>query len=113
MDIRIDSVTPAQAEAIESLLAMWRSLGSLGASRWTFFYAYGDGNFRPKVTVNGRDAKHTDYLKADDLWKNDEYRIDFDDLTRAVRAAGSSAMSARQARSIREVGRLGGAWRRQ
>lgn len=83
IDIRIENITEAQAIAIESLLATWQSLGGLGASRWTAFYADGDGNFRPRITVDGRKAEHTTLMSREELWKNehghsDEYRIDYD-----------------------------------
>jgi hypothetical protein len=53
----------------------------LGASRWTAFFADGDGDFRPKITVNGEKAKFTDLLPREQIWKegyHGDYRIDFD-----------------------------------
>jgi hypothetical protein len=57
MVIEIDNLTKAQRLAIEDLLATWQSLGNMGSSRWTAFFADGDGNFHPKVTVDGHKAE--------------------------------------------------------
>ena len=54
MKIEIDNLTEAQAIALEDMLATWQWLGGNGASRWTAFYADGDGNFQPKITIDGR-----------------------------------------------------------
>ena len=51
MEIVIENLTEAQAIAIEDLLATWVQGGSHGCSRWTAFYADGDGNFRPRVSA--------------------------------------------------------------
>ena len=86
MSVRIENVTEAQAIAIESLLATWMSLGRMGGSRWTAFYADGDGNFRPRIEVDGHEARHTDLIPAKGgYWKGDEYRIDFDIVSRLLR----------------------------
>ena len=84
--IRISNLTKPQVEAIESLMAQWVSLGGLGGSRWTAFYADGDGNFRPRITVNGRKAQFTEKLNHKKLWVSADdlscgseiYAIDFD-----------------------------------
>ena len=54
MTIELKGLTKAQAIAIEDMMATWNSLGIMGSSRWTAFYADGDGNFRPEIIVNGR-----------------------------------------------------------
>ena len=54
LTIEIDNLTEPQALAIEDMLATWSSLGSRGSSRWTAFYADGDGDFRPKILVDGQ-----------------------------------------------------------
>lgn len=86
--IVIDNLTCAQAIALEDMLAAWEWLGSIGASRWTAFYADGDGNFRPKITVDGSRPRFTPLLIDAERWKGDEYRIDFDTI--AARAGGAS-----------------------
>ncbi len=85
MKIEIDNLTEPQRIALEDMLATWVMLGSHGSSRWTAFYADGDGNFRPKITVNGNAPKHTDLLTVAEKWKDDEYRIDFDQIAWRIR----------------------------
>jgi hypothetical protein len=80
--VRIDNLTEAQALAIEDLMATWVSLGSVGGSRWTSFYADGDGNFRPSVKVDGRKAQICTLTDPKARWKrvdgDETYMIDFD-----------------------------------
>ena len=52
--LEIDNISMAQACAIEDLFALWQELGAAGSSRWTAFYADGDGSFQPKVTIDGK-----------------------------------------------------------
>lgn len=81
LTVVIENVTEAQEIALGDLFATWATLGSWGSSRWTGFYADGDGDFRPKITVNGEKARHTDLLPREQMWKeggHGEYRIDFD-----------------------------------
>lgn len=90
LTVVIENVTEAQEIALNDLFATWQSLGGLGASRWTAFYADGDGDFRPKITVNGEKAKFTDLIERKQMWEPDSivagsferdkgaYRIDFD-----------------------------------
>lgn len=89
--IVIRGLTPPQREAVESLLATWQSLGSLGSSRWTAFYADGDGNFRPRCYINGHRAKHTTRIPKDQLWRHGEYRIDFDAIAWRLHAENRKA----------------------
>lgn len=86
--VEIDNITEAQAIAIEDMLATWAGLGSAGSSRWTAFYADGDGNFQPKITVDGRPALFTELFPAEKFWKGGyrgEYRIDFDAIAWKLR----------------------------
>jgi hypothetical protein len=79
--VEIDNLTEAQEIALNDLFATWQQLGSWGSSRETTFYADGDGDFHPKITVNGEAAKFTSLLPRDKMWaKGDsgDYRIDFD-----------------------------------
>ena len=72
-------VTEAQAIALEDFFATMNQLGNIGASRWCAFYADGDGNFHPNITIDGRKPQKTPLLKKEDCWKTEnEYRIDFD-----------------------------------
>jgi hypothetical protein len=77
----IEGLTEAQAIALEDMLATWVSLGSMGASRWTSFFADGDGNFRPRITIDGRKPQFTELIPNEKKWpkgSHNEYRIDFD-----------------------------------
>jgi hypothetical protein len=89
LNITIDNVTEAQEIALNDLFATWQQLGSWGSSRWTAFFADGDGDFRPKITINGEKAKHTDLIDRSVFWSSDKivamsfyegdaYKIDFD-----------------------------------
>ena len=81
LTVVIENVTESQEIALNDLFATWQMLGNLGGSRWTGFYADGDGDFRPKITVNGEKAKFTDLLPREEMWKGDrsnDYAIDFD-----------------------------------
>lgn len=79
INIEIDNLTDAQAMAIEDMLKQWVYLGNIGASRWTAFFADGDGNFRPKILVNGQEPKYAgvvptkfpaNYDDDKNIWKN-------------------------------------------
>ena len=89
LTVVFENITEAQEIALNDLFATWQSLGSVGSSRWTAFYADGDGDFRPKITVNGEKAKFTELIDRKDMWAKDEtvasyflrgdaYFIDFD-----------------------------------
>ena len=91
--VEIDNITEAQRIALEDLLATWVRLGSLGASRWTSFFADGDGNFRPKITMDGRAPQQTDLISTEKKWPNGghgEYRIDFDAIAWKLRESESA-----------------------
>lgn len=79
--IKIKNLTIAQSIALEDMLATWQQLGGLGASRWTSFFVDGDGNFHPKVLYNGHKPNKTDLLDEGDVWKGNDYRIDFDSIS--------------------------------
>jgi hypothetical protein len=85
INIKIKNVTEAQAIAIESLLYMWGYLGGLGSSRWTSFFADGDGNFHPNIEINGKKPQHTEFIEKDDLWLGCEYRMDYDTIAWKLR----------------------------
>lgn len=85
VNIKISNLTLAQSIAIEDFLATWQSLGSLGSSRWTSFFADGDGNFRPKILYNGVKPRHTSILTKDEIWEHSDYKIDFDTIAWKLR----------------------------
>jgi len=76
--VEIDNIDYAQKEALESLFFQMQNLGNLGGSRWVCFYADGDGNFHPKITIEGKEVRHTNKLSIDALWKTSDYKIDYD-----------------------------------
>jgi hypothetical protein len=88
MTIEIENLTVAQVIAIEDLMATWRFLGSVGSSRWTSFFADGDGDFRPKITVNGLKPQTTNLYPRSQFWVGDEYKIDFDCIAAALDKEG-------------------------
>lgn len=88
--VEIDNLSPAQKIALEDLFATWQILGSIGSSRWTKFYADGDGTFNPKITVNGEKPKLTDLITREEVWSGKqnyagEYQIDFDTIAWKLR----------------------------
>lgn len=98
MVIEIDNLTLAQKLAIEDLLATWSNLGKMGSSRWTAFFADGDGNFHPNVTVDGEKPEHCKLTDPKKRWRDaafstsdggaistDMYMIDFDEIAWALR----------------------------
>ena len=93
INVEISNITEAQAIALEDMFRTWVSLGNNGSSRWTCFYADGDGNFRPSIKVDGKDAEYaeviTDELRKA-LWDSDEYRIDFDSIAWKIRDQNGS-----------------------
>jgi hypothetical protein len=86
MEIKIENLTKAQEIAIENLLANWQFMGKAGVSRWTCFYADGDGNFRPKITIDGKSPEISKIVNDEDFWQGNEYRIDFDKIAWALRS---------------------------
>lgn len=78
-------LTAAQALAVESLLATWNKLAGQGSSRWTAFYADGDGNFHPNATFAGHRPEHTTLVAEESFWVGNEYRIDFDPIAWSLR----------------------------
>ena len=85
INVEISNITEAQAIALEDMFSTWIYLGEIGSSKWTCFYADGDGNFRPKIEVDGNEAQFapTEIITNEirkTLWDNGEYRIDFDSI---------------------------------
>ncbi len=46
LTITMENLTEAQEIALNDLFATWQQLRNHGSSRWTAFYADGDGDFR-------------------------------------------------------------------
>ena len=85
MNIEIDNITEAQYYAIQALLDCWQYYGEIGISRWTAFMADGDGNFRPKIKVDGKNVflpdQAADCSKSSPFEinpKDGDYAIDYD-----------------------------------
>ena len=78
--IQIRNLTVPQSIALEDMMATWMQLGSAGASRWTSFFADGDGNFRPEILYNGHTPQKTRFLEEKDTWFGSNYKIDFDSI---------------------------------
>lgn len=82
MTIVIENLSEPQRLAIEDMLAYWRE-SRRGSSRWMAFFVDGDGNFRPHITVDGREPEHQDRIDPRRFWTggqpwSGEYRIDYD-----------------------------------
>ena len=96
LTITMENLTEAQEIALNDLFATWQQLGSWGSSRWTAFFADGDGDFRPKIKINGEQPKFTDLVDRSVMWSADKivalsfyeggdaYHIDFDWLGGAL-----------------------------
>jgi len=96
MTVEFTSLTDAQALALEDLFALWNYMGSAGQSRWTAFFADGDGNFQPGIRINGEKPKRCALTDMDKRWKrlmnvdderprpDDFYMIDFDAIAWAL-----------------------------
>jgi hypothetical protein len=76
--IQIKNLTIAQSIALEDMMHTWETLGNVGGSRWTSFFADGDGNFHPKILYNGTRPRKTDLLDEEIFWKGNQYKIDSD-----------------------------------
>ncbi len=77
-NIVIDNLTDAQRIAIEDMMSQWVRLGKMGSSRWTAFFADGDGNFQPNIRIDGKEPEPTDYIKEEDKWKQLQIRKERD-----------------------------------
>jgi len=84
MTIQIDNLTNAQVIAIEDMLGVWAKLGSIGSSRWTKFFADGDGSFHPDILVNGVKPKRFHHPKKG-VKSIENYSIDFDEIAWLLR----------------------------
>jgi len=89
-------LTPPQAAAIEDMLYQWNYMGGIGRSRWTAFYADGDGNFQPNARIDGRKPEkasptgkwHRHTVEKESRPDGDGvYFMDFDGIAWAMREA--------------------------
>ena len=82
MKIEIDNLTKPQEEAIKTMLRLWEYLGNVGYSRKVSFYADGDGNFNPKIFVDGKKPEFYKFKDGRAYPKENKqgYIIDFDDI---------------------------------
>lgn len=87
------TLTEPQAIALEDMLATWNQLGGMGSSRWTAFFADGDGDFQPQATIDGRKPETTTLVKREEVWQGDNYRIDFDTIAWRLRLRDLSESS--------------------
>ena len=89
LNIEISNLTEAQAIAIEDMFATWVKLSNIGGSRWASFYVDGDGNFHPEILINGEKPQIAPIdiispIERDEMWKNNEYRIDYDKIAQKI-----------------------------
>ena len=87
MTVYIENLTEAQKIALSDMFAQWQALGNVGSSRWVSFFADGDGDFRPLITIDGvnQPAFFGTSTMQKARWKGDEYRIDFDEVSGSLR----------------------------
>ena len=85
MKIEINNLTKAQEIALEDMFATWVQLGNVGCSRWTAFFSDGDGNFRPKITVDGHKAEKTELIDTLKKWRTIKLRTKYADITGKVK----------------------------
>lgn len=52
LTVTFENVDQAQAIALKQMFEYMQYLGNVGSSRTVSFFSDGDGNFRPKVTVD-------------------------------------------------------------
>ena len=94
--IKIDNLTRPQAKAIEDMLHQWGALAGIGSSRWTAFFADGDGNFHPRISFNGRNPESSgkgkwQTLTYKDGYPDEFYTIDYDWIAWTEREDGAVA----------------------
>lgn len=102
LSVVIDNVTEAQAIAIEDMLRAWVQFGSMGSSRWTAFFADGDGNFHPHITIDGREPRYTDLVSQKQRWgkcqsPGEMYWMDFDWIAWGLRARDEGTLESGKA----------------
>jgi hypothetical protein len=96
LTVEFETLTEAQALALEDMFALWNYMGSIGRSRWTAFFADGDGNFQPGIKVDGRKPQRCYLTDEPRRWKrlmnvedprprpDDFYLMDFDAIAWAL-----------------------------
>lgn len=71
-------VTVPQRAALTAMFERWNALSSMGSSRRTSFFVDGDGNFHPKVTINGVKPKVSDEVARLALSRDTDGHRDYD-----------------------------------
>lgn len=96
IEIEIEGLTEAQEIAIKDFLYEWMRLGKIGGSRWTAFYADGDGDFRPKIKINNKEIEPSairlinyrkqwkKFKRDDEAFPNTGLFIDSDEYAAAI-----------------------------
>jgi len=69
MTIVITGIKESHKIALEHILYQMQYLGGIGGSRWLAFYSDGDGDFHPKITVDGEDVRPSKILSEANCWK--------------------------------------------
>jgi len=81
LNISIENINKEHKKAIEIFFEVMQNLGDIGGSQWLSFYSDGDGNFRPKITLNGKNAEDIkEDIDLKQFWTNEGFEIDFDSL---------------------------------
>lgn len=78
--VEIDNLTDAQAIALEDMFAEMVRLGNIGSSRLLAFFSDGDGNFRPKIKVDGKNAEKNKVFPENYFWDGYDYKMDYDKI---------------------------------
>lgn len=77
ISVKIDNIDEEQKLALEIFFDTMQFLGNAGGSRWLCFYSDGDGNYKPKIKIDGSDIKIPKEIDLKEFWDNDEMRIDY------------------------------------
>lgn len=87
MKIEITNLTKAQELAIETMFARWLYDAGIGHSEGVVFYADGDGNFHPKILIDGKKPEPYKLSNGEFAGKEKEgkFYIDFDTIAWDIR----------------------------
>lgn len=80
-------LTEPQRIAFEHMMFVWNQLAGMGSSRWTAYYADGDGDFKPDVKIDGKKPEPTKLVDGNNFWGSenvhllhDGFFIDYDTI---------------------------------
>ena len=81
-------VTEAQEIALKSMFQYWNSLSNVGSSRYVAFFVDGDGNFHPRVTVDGEKPEVEEELRKLSITEDEDghRKYDFDSVAWHLRS---------------------------